>query len=225
MGYSESSHGFEGLGADDKNGIWIALSCLKKYPAMKVAFFVQEEVGCRGSSNADMDFFGDVLYVIEPDRRGAHDLITEIGWSEMCSREFIDAIEAARWQYAPTDGMMTDIEALKERGLEVNCINLSCGYYNPHTHHEITVIRDLLNCLDFVEHIIETIQRPMYHQGEYRERIDWDWMDFEDVIYSELRMDPTMRATDLYNWYHYMYPGIGLVEYEKTVNDYLKQFR
>jgi hypothetical protein len=36
----------EGLGADDKNGIWIALQCLKKYDTVKVAFFVSEEVGC-----------------------------------------------------------------------------------------------------------------------------------------------------------------------------------
>lgn len=51
----------EGLGADDKNGIWIALKCLRKYDSLKLAFFVSEEVGCVGSGKAVMDFFNDCL--------------------------------------------------------------------------------------------------------------------------------------------------------------------
>ena len=42
---------------------------------MKVAFFVSEEIGCVGSRNADMGFFEDARFVIEPDRRGYEDLI------------------------------------------------------------------------------------------------------------------------------------------------------
>ena len=52
FGYSKKHRRTEGLGADDKNGIWIALKCLKKYDILKVAFFVEEETGCQGSSNA-----------------------------------------------------------------------------------------------------------------------------------------------------------------------------
>ena len=69
FGYSPGHRRREGLGADDKNGIWIALKCLEKYGCLKVAFFVSEEVGCIGSRNADMDFFEDTRFVIEPDRR------------------------------------------------------------------------------------------------------------------------------------------------------------
>lgn len=43
--------------------------------------------------------------------------------------------------------MMTDVLELKERGLGVSCINLSCGYYEPHSDEEFTVKKDLLNCL------------------------------------------------------------------------------
>ena len=38
FGYSPKNHRQEGLGADDKNGIWIALKCLEKYDTMKAAF-------------------------------------------------------------------------------------------------------------------------------------------------------------------------------------------
>ena len=32
FGYSESKHRREGLGADDKNGIWVCLKCLEQWP-------------------------------------------------------------------------------------------------------------------------------------------------------------------------------------------------
>ena len=35
FGFSIKNVQMEGLGADDKNGIWIALKCLQKYPALK----------------------------------------------------------------------------------------------------------------------------------------------------------------------------------------------
>ena len=38
FGFSLSNVQMEGLGADDKNGIWVCLKCLQKYPALKCAF-------------------------------------------------------------------------------------------------------------------------------------------------------------------------------------------
>ena len=69
FGFSPKNKRLEGLGADDKNGVWLCLKCLMKYENIKVAFFVGEEVGCVGSSKADMDFFKDVRFVIQCDRR------------------------------------------------------------------------------------------------------------------------------------------------------------
>lgn len=40
-----------------------------------------------------MSFFDDVRFVIQPDRKGNSDLITNIGYSGLCSDEFIEAIE------------------------------------------------------------------------------------------------------------------------------------
>ena len=40
LGYSPRNRRQEGLGADDKNGIWIALKCLKEYECLKAVFFV-----------------------------------------------------------------------------------------------------------------------------------------------------------------------------------------
>lgn len=38
FGYSPKNKRFENLGADDKNGVFICLECLKKYDSIKVVF-------------------------------------------------------------------------------------------------------------------------------------------------------------------------------------------
>ena len=86
FGYSPKNKRLEGLGADDKNGVWICLKCLLKYDVLKCALFVGEEVGCVGSSKADMDFFKDVRFVIQCDRRGSNDLIASICSTEIASK-------------------------------------------------------------------------------------------------------------------------------------------
>lgn len=166
FGYSPSLRKQCGLGADDKCGIWIALKMLKKHDAIKLAFFPGEEVGCVGSSQANMDFFDDVRFVIEPDRRGYKDLITEIGWTDLCSDEFLQASDYADFGYEPTHGMMTDVETLKNNGLKVSCINLSCGYYAPHTEDEYIVKADLINACAFVDHIIEKCGDVYTHEAK-----------------------------------------------------------
>lgn len=167
LGYSQKSRSQQGLGADDKNGIWVALKCLLKYDVIKVAFFVSEEIGCVGSGAANMSFFADARYVLQCDRRGAHDLITTAGWTELCSQEFVQAIQPSKFGYKPADGMLTDVLTLKENGLAVSCVNISCGYYEPHTDYEITNVTDLQNCLSFVENIIENCLDVYPHENTY----------------------------------------------------------
>lgn len=78
LGYSANNHQIEGIGGDDKNGIFIALEALKKFDFIKIALFRSEEVGCLGSQNCTMSFFEDCRFVIQCDRRGNSDLINQI---------------------------------------------------------------------------------------------------------------------------------------------------
>ena len=123
LGYSPRNRRQEGLGADDKNGVWIALKCLKEYECLKAVFFVGEEKGCIGSSAADLTFFEDCRFVVQSDRRGYKDLVTNIGWNELCSREFLADTEYEKFGYQPHDGMITDVGELKGRGLAISCVN------------------------------------------------------------------------------------------------------
>lgn len=221
FGYSAKEHSIFGLGADDKNGIIICLEAIKKYDCMKVVFFKEEETGCHGSSRAEMKFFEDCRYVIQCDRRGNSDLITNIGCSDLCSEKFIQDIDPEKWGYKEETGMMTDVEALKERGLSVSAINMSCGYYNPHTDEEITVKRDLEKCWHLVQHIIEDCTETYPHEvGDNEGYFSYDEWEIEEEIHSIIQQDPTMTASDLYDMYQTNYPMLRLEDFERIVSDH-----
>lgn len=154
VGYHFKQKRMTGIGADDKNGIWICLKCLEEFKVMKCVFFVREETGCIGSRRADMSFFSDCRYVLQCDRKGNRDLITRINGTQLCSDEFLKAISPERFGYFATQGLSTDVQTLRQNGLEISCVNISCGYYEPHTDREYTIIDDLYKCYRFVRHII-----------------------------------------------------------------------
>lgn len=202
IGFSPKHKEQQGLGADDKCGLWIGLKCLQKFDCLKLAFFVGEEVGCKGSGLANMTFFDDCRFVIEPDRKGSEDLITQIGWTPLCSDDFLKDIGFKKFGYKETEGMMTDIEALKDHGLMLSCINVSCGYYKPHSNEEFVYKPALLNCLVLVEHIIKTCTKvyPHIDNTAYYEKQNYYgdiYDDYYSEIYDLLSNDPSLSFGDI----------------------------
>ena len=210
MGWSDSMHSMQGLGADDKNGIFIALYCLQKYDAIKVAFFVEEEVGCIGSASCDLSFFADCRFIIQPDRKGASDLITEMSVGKVASDEFIQAIQpgAALFGYREAEGTITDVGTLVENGVGISCINLSCGYYNAHTAEEVTVLSELENCLRFVTWIIDNCTERYEYTPDlrgwfgsygrtYLYNTDWDKLEEEYISNPDADFDDVYNNTRL----------------------------
>lgn len=115
----------------------------------------------------------------------------------------------------------TDVEVLKERGLSVSAVNISCGYYNPHTDDEITVKRDLEKCWKLVQHIIEDCTEVYPHEvGENGYFGYYDEWEFEEEIHSILHNDPTMTANDLYEMYQTNYSKLRLEDFERIVDEY-----
>lgn len=232
IGFSPKHREMQSGGADDKCGIWIGLKCLQKFEALKLAFFVGEEIGCKGSGQAEMEFFSDCRFVIEPDRKGAEDLITQIGWTPLCSDDFLKDIGFKKFGYKETDGMMTDIEALKDNGLAISCINLSCGYYEPHRDTEFVYKPALSNCLAFIEHIIKTCTKVYPHvdmTSQYeRENYYYDvYDDLYSEIYDLLTNNPSMSFGEIEamfkDWYgpDYINKGDLETQYELAREDIL----
>ena len=202
FGFNRISMSQEGIGADDKNGIWVCLKAMKKYACMKCAFFVEEETGCNGSYRADMSFFEDCRYVLQCDRKGNSDFITNTGYTELCSPEFMDAIGIGRFGYREKCGLMTDVAALKESGLNVCCANLSCGYYNPHTAQEVTRIKDLYKCFSLVCWIVENCLDVYGHESVPLYSPEGEKV--EDILMEEMFCNKHFGDkdfTDFYNFY------------------------
>jgi len=229
FGYSRNNMRQEGLGADDKNGIWIAFKCLEKYDTLKCAFFVQEEVGCVGSEKACIEFFNNCRFVLQCDRRHGNDLITTIGgWTQLCSPEFLADIDFAEFGYHEESGMMTDVEALKNNGLSVCALNISCGYYHPHTDQEVTVIAELENCLHLVEHIIEKCTKVYPHiDREFSYASDFDkeeeYAELGYIIEDQLLYSPTSTDEEILQNIEGMYFYVTKDEVLQMISDIRKR--
>lgn len=152
-----------GIGGDDKVGIYIALEMLRNLPALKVAFFIDEEIGCVGSGKADPAFFEDVGYILQADRKGAYDITETISDIEMNSEAFRELIEPAvkKYERKYVDGMMTDVLALS-RKFDISMMNISCGYYGPHTDREYVCIQDVANTFNFMYDVIKMCGNKEY---------------------------------------------------------------
>jgi di/tripeptidase len=154
--YSDS-HTPCGLNADDCNGILVALQLLEVLPDLKVCFTVEEEIGGAGAEQAclNTDFFSDVQFLIQADRKGSQDLIIHTNGITTASDDFVDDILELiiDYGYELAMGTFTDIGVLSE-SLEISGVNVSCGYYNEHTTRECCKISELENCLNFIHDII-----------------------------------------------------------------------
>lgn len=182
IGFNSEKREFNGIGADDKNGIWVCLKCLEKFDNLKCVFFVGEEQGCIGSRQADMKFFDDCRFVLQCDRKGNSDFISDIYGNSLCSSQFIKDASLGEHGYKEERGMQTDVQTLRQRGLEISCANISCGYYYPHTPHEMTNIADLKKCLTLVEHIVENCREVYTHKEVRPQRWDYRSDFFSDAF-------------------------------------------
>jgi hypothetical protein len=166
-----------GIGGDDKVGIYVALNMMRNEKVLKCAFFRDEEVGCRGSREADMSFFDDVTLVLQCDRRGTNEFVNRIS-GELMSIDFERAVKPIldEWGFKNVTGAPTDVGALKHKGLKVCCANIACGYYEPHGPTEYIVEHDVLKAQFLVEDIVDKLGKtvwkhtyvaPVYHHETY----------------------------------------------------------
>ena len=171
-GWSEQNERREGLGADDKNGIYICLRCLEECPQLKVFMAVGEEKGCIGSNRADMSFFSDSLYVLEPDCKGGKEIHTNLRGIPCASKEFEEVLQTEANGYIITDGKGSDILALTLNDIGVSCANIPAGYYQPHKDDEYTIVSELENTLRYIKSLLmHNHQRYPHHYKTETQRM------------------------------------------------------
>lgn len=223
-----------GIGGDDKVGIFVALEALRQFPNIKAAFFRDEEVGCVGSSLADQGFFENTGYAIQCDRQGYKDVVRGIYGGPLFDENFSGAIAPLLEKYGREEtfnGGITDVGEISETFYKMSCMNLSCGYYKPHTSKEYLRISEVLATLDFVFEVIDTLgenpwvnpDRELAYQypksSHYPGHLGWDYVGYEDD-----KLGEPSREKALWSGQEYDHEGrmiIDVRDYE-TVDELLE---
>lgn len=155
QGYSMFNDQHVGIGGDDKCGIYVCLKLLESLDNVKIAFFVSEEVGCIGSSEADNYFFSDVGYVVQFDAPSNYMVSEYCSGVQLFDRnsEFFTRMEPVLSEtFNPEFKLQkhpyTDVKALKELFPHINMINLSCGYHRYHTPNEYIIVEEVENAVN-----------------------------------------------------------------------------
>ena len=166
------SVGGGGVGGDDKCGIIACLELLKLVPC-KCIFFRDEETGCRGSNKFNANTLKDNMFCIEIDRRGEGDLIFSACRGQMCSEEFQDRVKKFFPHGKAAVGSLTDVCVLGKAG--INMMNLSAGYYRPHSDKEYVVLTHLQRNIDCLAELAkDIIKNPLKEKGYKRSELAYE---------------------------------------------------
>ena len=198
------------LGADDANGICVALQLLNTQDNLKVVFTTEEECGAIGAREAsiNINFFANVSYFLQADRKGKNSLITHTNCIDVVSPEFLKDLRPimTKYGYVPDNsGTLTDVGELCYELKLAGC-NISCGYYNQHTSKEYTRISELQNCLNFMEEILNTLPQVPYelevsyygHYGYFKENDPYGLYNQYDFEY-DYEWEPDTEAWEKYD--------------------------
>ena len=131
----------QGIGGDDRCGVFAILQMLKLGYRPSVLFCMGEEIGCCGShkftEDHTKDFLSDINAFIQIDRRGNHDVVRYSDTND----ELIKTIE--KFGFSRAFGSCTDISVLMPY-FGISGVNLSSGYYREHSgEKEYVSIKDV----------------------------------------------------------------------------------
>ena len=151
----------QGIGGDDRCGIYIILEIIKELKC-SVLFTEDEEIGCIGASKF-LDWYNETAcwnYIVEFDRRGSNDCV----FYDCDNPEFTKFITSTGF-FEEEFGSLSDISYLAP-SFGIAAVNLSCGYYSAHTTKEYVNFDEMIAVIEAAKEIIKL---PC-EQFEYMER-------------------------------------------------------
>lgn len=154
-----------GLGGDDKAGIVIALSIMDSIPVCKTVFFVEEEIGCEGSSHATLDWFKDVGYIIAYDAPKQNCASRSCSGVELFDKTFFDTYLAELGEkFGLTefhDHPYTDVMILRQ-STQLVCMNFGAGYYRYHSSEEYVVPEEMDHAVSMGLYLVNRLGDKQY---------------------------------------------------------------
>ena len=153
----------QGIGGDDRCGIYMILQIVKDVHC-SVIFTEDEEIGCVGARKfCKSSYVPEKLnYIIEFDRKSGNDAV----FYDCDNDEFEKFITNPDVGFKSAWGSCSDISHVAPH-LKVAAVNLSSGYYSPHTQHEYINLEEVENNIKRAMVLINT-DTPRY---EYIEKV------------------------------------------------------
>ena len=143
----------QGLGADDRAGIYAILTIINQGFRPSVVFTTDEEVGCIGATALIMDYpecpFPNLKAILQLDRRGKEDSV----FYECDNVDFEKYI--SQFGFSPNFGSFSDISTIAPKW-GVAAVNLSVGYEDEHTCNERLYIKHLELTIERVKEILKS---------------------------------------------------------------------
>ena len=171
----------QGIGGDDRCGIFMILSILRETDYRPAVLFCEdEEIGGVGSSKfttykENVNAIAKLKFFIELDRANANDLVFYDDGNEDFYQFCIKSTG-----YKENFGSFSDISILSPDS-GVSSVNISCGYYHAHTPKEEVVWEEMLNSIKVTEKLIEASKDV--EQFEYVEIENYKYL-FDSNNYS-----------------------------------------
>ena len=171
-----------GIGGDDKCGVFVCLELLNKFDKLKGAFFVEEEIGMKGSKESDDSFFDNVGYAIQFDAP-SNNWISEVCWGvNLFDLDFKDKIKSTLNESGYTkfsNDPFTDVNQLATK-YDFNCLNLGCGYYRQHTDSEYVVLSEVEDSVNAGEKLISHLGNVKYTHNKKVIKENYSYSPFKD---------------------------------------------
>lgn len=170
----------QGIGGDDRCGVYMIMNIVKQGIYPYILFCEDEEIGGIGSDKfvlkKEFDEMNEkIKFYIELDRANAKDLV----FYDDVNDEFHEWCEKVT-SYKEGYGSFSDISNLCPQA-EISGVNISCGYYKAHTTDEYVVWEEMLNSIKATVKLIEAA-RELEKPWEYKEMPRKSWY----VPYSKL---------------------------------------
>lgn len=169
----------QGIGGDDRCGIFLILNILKEINC-SVVFLEDEEIGCVGARKFAEAYKGNDLgnnYIVEFDRRGRNDCV----FYSLDNQEFVDFCESTGY-FKSNWGSCSDISYIAP-ALNIAAVNLSSGYYAEHTKGESINYDDVCTIFEEAKKLIlKDVDKPFeWKEKEYKGY--YGYYDYDDYFY------------------------------------------
>lgn len=153
----------EGLGADDRAGVFAILKILQDGYKPSVIFTTDEEMGGLGASALSMREcpIPGLKYMIELDRQGSNDCV----FYDCYCPEFIDYVES--FGFCEQYGSFSDISFLMPKW-RICGVNLSVGYEDEHCYTELLRVRPLFDTIQKVKTMLSEKEIPDFQYDELK---------------------------------------------------------